>query len=90
MMEVKLKDRDFPDDDPWGHRRGICRRCHLIMVDCEPMQSTGEFYHIARAHQTRAQRCINAGQQFSTDNAELLPFLPKARRRALKRMGIRP
>ena len=83
--------RDFPAV-PLGleHRRVVCKRCHLIMVDCEPFIRGGEFYHLAKPHQTRALACHNGGQQFSNEDPEIEPFLRKGRRRFLKRAGIRP
>jgi hypothetical protein len=60
------------------------------MSDAEPTTEHGEFYHIAKTHQTRAKRCRNADGVFDVDNLEVVPFLRKARRRFLKRNGIRP
>lgn len=82
--------RDFPELDVYGSKRiGVCRRCHLLMNDCEPGSGDGEFWHLASPHQTRALRCRNDRKRFGTSDAELVPFMPKSRRRALKRMGIR-
>jgi hypothetical protein len=82
--------RDFPDYDVFSERRrGVCRRCHLIMADCEPSTAHGEFWHLASPHQTKALRCKNDRKRFDTSDAELVPFIPKARRRFLKRASIR-
>lgn len=86
------RDRDFPDLDRsgrYGVRKAVCRSCGLPMVDCEPSTWGGDFYHIAKPHHTRARRCKNEGKAFVMWDSELVPFMPKARRRALKRMGIR-
>jgi len=80
----------FPEYSDFGDRRAVCRRCGLIMDDCEPSTQGGEFYHGAAPHQTRARRCRNHRGQFSTDDVEIQPFLRKSRRRFLKRAGIRP
>jgi hypothetical protein len=85
-----MVDRDFPDEPWWSGRKVVCRRCHLVMVDCEPSTRCGEFYHHASPHQTRALRCRNDRQQFCTEDKEIMPFLRKARRRYLKRAGIHP
>jgi hypothetical protein len=81
--------RDFPDLDRYGHRKAVCRRCHLVMSDSEPGFTHGEFYHGAKPHQTRAMACVNNGKTFDQRHAEIEPFLRKSRRRALKRAGIR-
>ena len=86
-------ERDFPDEvgkfgQPW--RKGVCRRCHCVMVDQEPLSSHGEFYHPDRDKNGKPHWCPNTGICFTTRNTELMPFMSKARRRALKRMGIRP
>lgn len=83
------RDRDFPDLDRYGLRKAVCRRCGVPMVDCEPSTWGGDFYHLAESHQTRAKRCKNNGKAFTMWDPELVPFMPKARRRALKRLGIR-
>jgi hypothetical protein len=59
------------------------------MSDAEPGSQFGEFYHLGTKHQTRALRCLNAGKAFDTRDQELVPFMRKARRRVLKRFGIR-
>jgi hypothetical protein len=84
-----MDDRDFPSLDNFGSRKCVCKRCGLVMTDCEPMSGFGEFWHLARPHQTRAKRCANEGKRFHTHNAEVEPFMRKSRRRALKRMGVR-
>ena len=84
-------DRDPPALEK--HERGrkmVCRRCKLVMKDIEPMIWEGEFWHIAKPHQTRAAACVNANNYFGITSPEVEPFMRKARRRALKRHGIRP
>lgn len=83
-------DRDFPELDRWGHhRKAVCKRCHWAMTDCEPMQGGGEFWHLAPKDKPKAYRCRNNGKPFSMEDHEIVPFLRKARRRYLKRAGIR-
>lgn len=85
-------DRVFPGGNYWSggeRRRAVCKRCGLLMRDAEPSCRTGEFYHIAKPYQTRALACRNNGNSFTTEDAEVVPFMRKARRRFLKRQGIR-
>lgn len=85
-----MLDRDFPDLDRWGHhRKAVCKLCHWVMTDCEPMTSCGEFWHLAPKDKPKAFRCKNNGQRFGTDEHDIEPFLKKGRRRFLKRAGIR-
>lgn len=88
--EAKLGERDFPNVDDCGHRKAVCKRCHIVMRDCEPGQWEGEFHHHEPPGNARARRCVNAGQEFSTGSREVVPFLRKRRRRALARLGFRP
>jgi hypothetical protein len=60
------------------------------MPDCEEMVAEGEFCHVARPDQTQALACLNANRSFGISSPEVTPFIRKARRRALKRLGIRP
>jgi len=78
-------------------RRAVCRRCGLVMVDCEPMMTNGEFYH--RPYPTK--HCINSGHTFAlytpkhfrsigygmhrSPSVEIVPFLRKRDRRSRKR-----
>lgn len=84
-------DRDPPALEPYERgRKMVCRRCGLIMPDCEEMVAEGEFCHVAKPHQTRAAVCVNANRSFGISSPEVTPFMRKARRRALKRLGVRP
>lgn len=91
MVDRRLPDRDPPALDRRGWtRKAVCRRCSLIITDCEPMTPDGDFCHVAKPHQTRAAVCVNANRSFGVSSPELTPFMRKARRRALKRRNIRP
>jgi hypothetical protein len=81
-------DRDAPVVN--NKVRMVCCRCHLVMDDCEPHSSRGEFWHLAKPHQKRALACSNNGNYFFEDSPEVEPFMKKGRRRTLKRRGIRP
>jgi hypothetical protein len=81
--------RDFPVSSDGWREQAVCKRCKLIMANAEPMARDGEFHHIAKPHQTRAARCVNANRTFHMQDKEIEPFMRKARRRALKRSGIR-
>lgn len=83
-----VAERDFPDASHW-HRKGICRRCSLILNDTEPMCRAGLFYHLAEPHQTRAQRCQHNGKSLTTEDRDLVPFMRKGQRRRNKRNGFR-
>jgi hypothetical protein len=85
VTEKTMADRFFTDD----HRKGVCRRCGLIMHDTEPSCWAGLFYHRAEPHQKRALACANNGKSLITEDRDLVPFLRKSRRRFLKRNGIR-
>jgi hypothetical protein len=85
-----LRNRDFPDATWHSPGKAVCKRCGLILHDCEPNSSRGEFNHRAAPHQTRALACVNHNKTLYTDDLDLVPFLRKGRRRYLKRMGIRP
>jgi hypothetical protein len=60
------------------------------MLDFEPCAPHGDFIHQAKPHQTRALACPNVDQWFRLTSPEVVPFLRKSRRRALKRMGVTP
>jgi hypothetical protein len=82
--------RDFPDVDDLYHRKAVCKRCHCVLNDCEPSTPHGEYYHPRENKEGKPHSCPNAGQMFTGRDLEIEPFLPKKRRRALKRLGIRP
>lgn len=91
--EKKVVGRDFPDEiGKFGQptRKAVCRRCHCVIQDFEPCSPHGEFRHPASDKDGNPHWCPNAGIEFTTRNFELVPFMPKSRRRFLKRAGIRP
>jgi len=82
--------RDFPIVD--GQRRAVCIRCHCVMVDFEPCDSTlgaGEFRHPEKDKKGKRHWCPNMGLVFTTRNKEIVPFMIKSRRRFLKSKSIR-
>ena len=81
--------RDFPDVDAFGNRKAVCKRCHVVMPDIEPMSGLGEFYHPREDKEGKPHWCRNAGKTFTMDDMEVEPFQRKGRRRAQKRLGIR-
>lgn len=84
-------DRDFPDCGRFGwDRKAVCKRCHCVLVDHEPSSHYGEFWHPSLDKAGKPHTCRNSGKMFGTQDLEIVPFLPKARRRFLKRAGIRP
>ena len=70
-------------------RTAVCRRCHCFMPDCEPHTLLGEFWHPTKTKAGKMHPCKNAGLYFNTSSPEVEPFMRKARRRFLKRAGIR-
>ena len=69
-------------------RKAVCKRCHCVMNDCEPMDFGGCFYHPDKDKKGKPHKCRNSGRQFNTSDAELEPFLRKGERRLRKRNGI--
>ena len=88
--EKMIKGRDWPNAEGWSGCKAVCKRCHYAMVDIEPMSGSGEFWHPSIDKEKKPILCVNAGGMFHNWSSEVDPFLPKKRRRALKRMGIRP
>jgi hypothetical protein len=88
--QTKLE-RDFPAIDRYDHyRKAVCKRCKCVLNDCEPCSPNGEFWHSGTDKDGKPHWCPNAGNRFSTRDMELIPFMPKSRRRQLKRLEIRP
>jgi len=84
-------ERDFPEIDPWGRwRKAVCKRCKCVLNDCEPASWRGEFWHPSVDKDGKPHWCPNAGKRFNTQDMELVPFMPKSRRRSLKKQGIVP
>ena len=84
-------DRVFPAADAYGKRKAVCRRCHCVLADFEPGDHRPDYVHPRLDKEGKPHWCPNAGKEFSNENdPELEPFLRKGRRRALKRMGIKP
>ena len=82
-------ERDFPTLDFAHNRKAVCRRCHVVMWDVEPLSGHGEFWHPSTDKKGRPHSCPNAGLCFSMRHTEIVPFLPKAERRRMKRLGQR-
>lgn len=71
--------RDFAGD--WFTRKAVCKRCHIVIRDCEPMSGYGEFYHPMVQRKGSSRVCQNAGKTFNMQSFELEPFLRKRNRR---------
>jgi len=69
--------------------RAVCKRCHMVMDDCEPFVDGGEFFHKTRHSDGTASKCPNAGKTFFLDSKEVEPFTRKRTRRAERRAGAR-
>jgi hypothetical protein len=82
--------RDFPDTRWYDLRKAVCKRCHCVMVDCEPAICGGEFYHPSLDKDGKPHSCINTGKRFKDVDSEIEPFLRKRDRRRNKRNGVRP
>lgn len=79
-----VRDTTEPND-----RRAVCRRCGFVMLDCEPYSLNGQFWHLLRRGEIPRKACPNWGVRLGLDSAEVEPYMRKARRRFLKRRGIR-
>lgn len=88
--EEIMQERDFQDQIPYGGRKGVCKRCHCVMVDREESCWGGEFNHPLHDKEGKPHWCRNAGLVLEISNPELEPFLRKRDRRRNKRTGIRP
>ena len=88
MAREKLiaRDEEFPATDNWGNRKAVCKRCHCVMNDAEPMDLGGEFYHPSLDKDNKPHWCKNAGHRLDTSSTEIEPFLRKRERRVLKRL----
>lgn len=84
--------REIPEASDTGRdRKMVCRICHLVMKDLEPMVVQGEFYHHdGIGDKPRVKACPNVNKIYRSNDPQVEPFLKKSRRRALKRMNIRP
>ena len=82
------RDQDFPRQNSCGDRKAVCKRCHCVMNDCEPMDFGGCFYHPDKDKEGKPHWCPNTGKHFDTSDTELEPFLRKRERRFRKRNGI--
>ncbi len=67
--------------------RAVCRRCRMVMDDCEPM-GAGEWFHPRKHKDGTSSKCTNAGKSFFTkdiaEQKEVEPFMRKRTRRATK------
>jgi len=86
------ENRDFPSIPGafYNTCKAVCKRCHCVMSDAEPAAPGGEFYHPSLDKNNKPHTCKNAGKVFDMNDLEMEPFMRKSRRRALKRLGIRP
>jgi hypothetical protein len=60
------------------------------MSDIELCSGLGEFYHPTLDKEGKPHWCKNTGKKFDINSLEIEPFQRKSRRRAFKRLGIRP
>jgi len=67
--------------------RAVCRRCGMVMDDCEPMGAT-EFWHKKKHADGMPSKCKNAGKPFYPGDSEIEPFMRKRVRRATKRRRV--
>jgi hypothetical protein len=70
---------------PQRGRRVVCRLCHVVMDDSEPMSAMGEFYHPTLDKNGAPRRCRHKGQSFYIDSDEVEPFMRKRTRRTSRR-----
>lgn len=73
--QMIAREEDFPTINGWGDRKAVCKRCHCVMNDCEPMDLGGCFYHPTKDKEGKPHWCQNSGKQFSSFNTELRTFL---------------
>lgn len=63
-------------------RLRLCKRCHIVIDDCEPHSPHGDYFHPRHDPTRRGPPCPNAGKYLSTkDPTELIPFTRKGQRR---------
>ena len=84
MKETNPRWQNFPEQDWFGHRKAVCRRCKIVIRDGEPSTTWGEFYHPVTT-KGKSSRCPNQGKEFGANEYEIEPFLRKRERRRLKR-----
>lgn len=70
---------------PSRDERRVCRRCHIVIDDCEPFGRRGEWVHPRRHRDGTASVCQNAGKPFFDGDKEIMPFMRKATRRRTSR-----
>lgn len=88
MKDLDNRWQNFPDQDSFGHRKAVCRRCKIVINDSEPATTYGEFYHPVTT-EGKSSQCPNQGQTFGVNEREIEPFLRKRERRRLKRENQR-
>lgn len=90
MRYIPSKKADFYRDFPYvaGRRRAVCKRCHVVMDDFEPMSPNGEYAHPTKDKNGKKRRCINVGQVYTQKDLEIEPFLRKGERARNKRNGV--
>lgn len=74
---------------PYKFDKVVCRHCHVVIEDWEPMSRHGEFYHQTHDREGKPRRCPFVGVTFRRDSPEVEPFLRKRERRNFKRQGRR-
>lgn len=46
----------------------VCKRCHLVMNDCEPFGPVPEFQHCSKRSDGTPRKCRNAGKYFIVED----------------------
>lgn len=70
--------------------RVVCKKCHYVMNDLEPMSPCGgEYWHPIIDKNGKPINCPNAGKSFHDDDREIEPFERKRVRRNAKRLKVR-
>jgi hypothetical protein len=85
---IPLKDQGF-NDNSWDGRKAVCRKCHQVMRDAEPMSRHGEFWHREKDKHGKPYRCTHGAKRFSFNDKEIEPFMKKSTRRGLKKTAKR-
>ena len=83
-MKTNEIDRNENFPGSWFDRKAVCKRCKVVILDGEPSEYGGDFYHPV-FQKGRASKCPNQGKTFTTEDKEIEPFVRKSVRRHLKR-----
>ena len=73
-------------NDMWNNRV-VCKKCHYVMNDIEPMSRDGEYWHPISDKYGKPINCSNSGKCFHGGDKEIEPFERKRVRRNAKRLG---